>query len=230
MTNSMLERLGAVGTASFLAKVYPALSRSLIGEFLEAVTELSIVVILALFVTVGAESFVKAPVILLTEGAQNLRFDGLPTLTAITHGNLRGLIILTRYPEQTKENVEKFDMKRSRDSWTKVRDLRHALIQYLLQQNRFEIGEDRTIEMEEDVRRHAGGMPPLTELNLDMGTEPLALIRGTTEIVTVIYGPAVTFAIPDVKVEAYRRSMLHLNLISAVEKSALNWYKTCYAS
>ena len=39
---------------------------------------------------------------------------------------------------------------------------------------------------------------------------------------TVVYGPAVTFAFPDVKVEAYRRSVLHLNLISAVDGSALN--------
>ena len=38
----------------------------------------------------------------------------------------------------------------------------------------------------------------------------------------VIYGPAVVFAFPDVKVEAYRRSVLHLNLISAVDGSALN--------
>ena len=37
------------------------------------------------------------------------------------------------------------------------------------------------------------------------------------------YGPAVTFAFPDVKVEAYRRSVLHLNLISAVDGSSLNW-------
>ena len=56
-----------------------------------------------------------------------------------------------------------------------------------------------------------------------MRTEPLALIRGVTEFVTVIYGPAVTFAFTDVKVEAYRRSVLHLNLISAVDGSALNW-------
>ena len=40
---------------------------------------------------------------------------------------------------------------------------------------------------------------------------------------TVIYGPAVTFAFPDVKVEAYRRSVLHLNLISAVDGGKLNW-------
>ena len=39
----------------------------------------------------------------------------------------------------------------------------------------------------------------------------------------MIYGPAVTFEFPDVKVEAYRRLVLHLNLISAVDGSTLNW-------
>ena len=84
-------------------------------------------------------------------------------------------------------------------------------------------GEDEKIEREEDVRRHVGGMPLLTDLSLAMRIDPLALIRGVTEFVTVIYGPAVTFAFPDVKVEAYRRSVLHLNLISAVDGSTLNW-------
>ena len=114
-------------------------------------------------------------------------------------------------------------MKKSTDSWNKIRDLRSTLIQYHLQQNRFRTGEDETIEREEDVRRHVGGMPLLTDLSLAMRTDPLALIRGATEVVTVIYGLAVTFAFPDVKVEAYRRSVLHLNLNSAVEGSALNW-------
>ena len=114
-------------------------------------------------------------------------------------------------------------MKRPTDSWTKIRDLRHTLIQYLLQQNRFGTEEDETIQKEEDVRYHAEGMPPLTDMSLGMRTDPLALITGATEFVTVIYGPAVTFAFPGVKVEAYRRSVLHLNLISAVEGSALNW-------
>ena len=128
-----------------------------------------------------------------------------------------------RYPEQMRENVRKFDVKRSTDSWNKIGDLRHTLIQYLLQQNRFGTGEDETIQREEDVRRHAGGMPLLTDLSLAMRTDPLALIRGATDIMTVIYGPAVTFAFPDLKVEAYRRSVLDLNLISAVDGSALNW-------
>ena len=120
-------------------------------------------------------------------------------------------------------DVKKFDVNKATDSWNKIRDLRHTLIQYLLQQSRFGTGEDETIEREEDVRRHVGGMPLLTDLSLAMRTDPLALIRGATEFVTVIYGPAVTFAFPDVKVEAYRRSVLHLNLISAVDGSALNW-------
>ena len=52
---------------------------------------------------------------------------------------------LTRYPKQMRENVKQFDMKTSTDSWTKMRDLRQKLIQYLLQQNCFGTGEDKTI-------------------------------------------------------------------------------------
>ena len=65
-----------------------------------------------------------------------------------------------------RENVKKFEMKRSTDSWTKVRELGYTLIQFLLQQNRFGAEEDKTIEKEEEVRRHAGGMPLLTDLSL----------------------------------------------------------------
>ena len=198
-TDSMLEGLGAGWTASFWAKVYPKVSHYLIKEFLQAVVEVSIVELIALFVTFGAESFVKRPAILLTDGIQNLRLDGLLTLIAITHGNLGGIMRLTRCPEQMRERVRNLDMKKSTDSWNKIRDLRHTLIQYLLHQNCFGTGEDETIEKEEDVRRHVGGMPLLTDLSLAMRTDPLALIRGVTEFVTVIYGPAVTFAFPDVK-------------------------------
>ena len=114
-TDSMLEGLGAGWTASFLAKVYPDLSRYLIKEFLQAVVKVSIVELLALFVTFGAESFVKGPAMLLVEGIQNLRLDGLLTLIAITHGNLGGLMKLTRYPEQMIGDVKKFDVKKATD-------------------------------------------------------------------------------------------------------------------
>ena len=38
------------------------------------------------------------------------------------------------------------------------------------------------------MRRHAEGMTLLTDLSLAMRTDPLALIRGATEFVTVING------------------------------------------
>ena len=90
---------------------------------------------------------------LLLEGIQKVRLNGLLTLIAITHGKLGGLINLTRYSEQTWENVKKIDMKKFTDSWTKIRDLRHNLNQYILQQNHFGTGEVNTIEKEEDARR-----------------------------------------------------------------------------
>ena len=95
--------------------MYPSLSRYLIKEFLQVVVEVLIVELLALFVTFGAENFGKGPAILLTEGVQNLRLDELLTLIAITHGNLGGLMNLTRYPEQMRENVRKFDVKPLQD-------------------------------------------------------------------------------------------------------------------
>ena len=54
----------------------------------------------------------------------------------------------------------------------------------------------RQLEREEDVRRHVGGIPLLTDLSLAMRIDPLALIRGVTEFVTVIYGPAVILCVP----------------------------------
>ena len=63
----------------------------------------------------------------------------------------------------------------------------------------------------------------MTDLSLAVMTDILSLIRGTTEFVTAIHGPAVRFAFPDVKLEVYRRSVLHLNLILAVDGSAFNW-------
>ena len=101
---------------------------------------------------VWSRKFRETPVILLTEGVQNLRLYGLLTLIVSTHGNLGGLMKLKRYTEQMRENVRKFDMKKATDSWNKIRDLRHTLIQYFLQQNCFGMGEDETIEREEDVR------------------------------------------------------------------------------
>ena len=82
---------------------------------------------------------------LLTEGIQNLPLDGIMmTLNAITHGKLRVLMNLTRYPEQMREKVKKLHMKRATVSCTKKLDLRHTIIQCVLQQNRLGIEQKNT--------------------------------------------------------------------------------------
>ena len=105
---------------SFLVKIYPGLSRYLLREFCKAVMELSIVVILELFVTFRSKYFRKRPAV------QNLRLDEILTLIAITHGKLGEVMNLTRHPEQLSENVKKIDMKTSTVSWTKMLDLRQT--------------------------------------------------------------------------------------------------------
>ena len=55
-----------------------------------------------------------------------------------------------------------------------------------------------------------------------MRIDPLALVHGLREFVTVVYGPVITFAFPDVQVKAYRNSVLYVNLVSVVDCSVLN--------
>ena len=52
--------------------------------------------------------------------------------------------------------------------------------------------------------------------------DPFALIHGLREFVTVVYGPVMSFAFPDVQVKAYRNSVLYVNLVSVVDCSVLN--------
>ena len=51
----------------------------------------------------------------------------------------------------------------------------------------------------------------------------MGIIRGLEEVVTCIYGPAVTYAFPDPVVTAYRYSVTHLSLISILDGTTLNW-------
>ena len=60
-------------------------------------------------------------------------------------------------------------------------------------------------------------------LCLAMRSDPMGIIRGLEEVVTCIYGPAVTYAFPDLLVTTYRYSVTHLSLISVLDGTALNW-------
>ena len=84
-------------------------------------------------------------------------------------------------------------------------------------------GEEKNPKTEDEWRQVNGGMPLLTDLCLAMRSDPMGIIRGLEEVVTCIYGPAVTYAFPDPLVTAYRNSVTHLSLISVLDGTALNW-------
>ena len=66
-------------------------------------------------------------------------------------------------------------------------------------------------------------MPLLTEVALMMQIDPLALIFGMREFVFMVYMSIVGHVFPDIQVEAYRHSVLFINIVSVVDCSVLNW-------
>ena len=90
-------------------------------------------------------------------------------------------------------------------------------------QNRHMTGEEKNPKTRDEWRKVNGGLPLLTDLCLAMRSDPMGLIRGLEEVVTCIYGPAVTYVFPDPLVTAYRNSVTHLSLISVLDGTTLNW-------
>ena len=157
-----------------------------------------------------------------SRGVDTLRIDGYLTLVLLTHGELASFHQLMRYGEplsmgRTHSSIETYSYKCA------AAGLRTLLVQYLLMQNRYLTGEEKSPKTREEWRRVNGGMPLLTDLCLAMRSDPMGIIRGLGEVVTCIYGPAVTFAFPDPLVTAYRYSVTHVSLISVLDGTTLNW-------
>ena len=140
----------------------------------------------------------------------------------MTYGRLGDLLVLSRYPEQLQGPSREFNAQLETASLRKMKDWRTLLLQYLLQQNRSVTGEDKVATDAGECKQYCG-MPLLTDLAVMMRIDPLALIHGLREFVTVVYGPVMSFAFPDVQVKAYRNSVLYVNLVSVVDCSVLNW-------
>ena len=158
----------------------------------------------------------------LTQALADLRLDGLLTLIVMTYGRLGDLLVLLRYPEQLQGTSREFNAQLETASLRKMKDWRTLLLQYLLQQNRSVTGEDKVATDAGECKQYCG-VPLLTDLAVMMRIDPLALIHGLREFVTVVYGPVMSFVFPDVQVKAYRNSVLYVNLISVVDCSVLNW-------
>ena len=80
-------------------------------------------------------------------------------------------------------------------------------------QNRHMTDKEKNPKTRDEWRETNGGIPLVTDLCLAMRYDPVGMIRGFEEVVTCIYGPAVTYAFPDPLVAAYRNSVAHVSLI-----------------
>ena len=221
-SDAILGGMGVGWTPSFLSTCYPRASRNLIASFVKDIRKLSVGLILVLYVTFGHENFVEGPANLYTQALADLRLDKLLTLIALTYGRLGDLLVLLRYPKQFQGKSRDFNEQLETSSLKKMKDWRILLLQYLLQQNRSIAGEDKVATDSGECKQYCG-MPLLTDLAVMMRIDPLALIHGLREFVTVVYGPVMSIVFPDVQVKAYRNSVLYVNLVSVVDFSVLNW-------
>ena len=153
-------------------------------------------------------------------GVETLRTDGFLTLILLTNGNLAVFHRLMKYGESL--SVRKAHPSLKTFSYKCAAGLKSLLAEYLLMQNRRLTGEERNPKTKEEMREMNGGIALLTDLCLAMRSDPVGMIRGLGEVVTCVYGSAVTYAFSDPLVAAYRLSVVHMTLISMLDGTALN--------
>ena len=124
-----------------------------------------------------------------------LRIDGYLTLVLLTHGELTAFHRLMKYGEPL--SVRKAHPSMETYSYKCTGGLKTLLVEYLLMQNRYLTGEERNPKTSKEWKEANGGIPLLTDLCLAMRSDPVRMIRGLGEVVTCIYGPAVTYAFSD---------------------------------
>ena len=218
--HEILEFLSPCWGKEFLAEVYST-KETIFKAFIQEVLNLPISLLLALYLVYPRYLFNMGPANMFSRGVDTLRIDGYLTLVLLTHGELVSFHRLMKYGEplsmgKTHSSIDIY-------SYKCAAGLKTLLIQYLLMQNRHLTGEEKSPKTREEWRKVNGGMPLLTDLCLAMRSDPMGMIRGLGEVVTCIYGPAVTFAFPDPLVKAYRHSVTHVSLISVLDGTTLTW-------
>ena len=194
---------------------------TIFDAFVHDLLNMPINLLMALYLVYPRYLFNMGPAYMLCRGEETLRIDGYLTLVLLSHGEMTAFHRLMKYGEplsmgKTHPSTETY-------SYKCTAGLKTLLVEYLLMQNRYLTGEEKNPKTKEELKEANGGMPLLTDLCLAMRSDPLGLTRGLGEVVTCIYGPAVTYTFPDPLVVAYRNSVTHVSLISVLDGTALNW-------
>ena len=194
---------------------------TIFGASVQELLSMPISLLLALYLVYPRYLFNMGPAYMFSRGVETLRIDGYLTLVLLTHGELVSFHRLMKYGEPL--SMGKTHSSINTYSYKCAAGLKTLLVEYLLMQNRHMTGEEKNPKTRDEWREANGGVPLLTDLCLAMRSDPVGMIRGLEEVVTCIYGPAVTYAFRDPLVAAYRNSVVHVSLISVLDGTALSW-------
>ena len=201
-------------------KVFYA-GNAIFEAFVQELLSMPIILVLVLYLVYPRYLFNMGSAYMLSRGVETLRIDGYLTIILLTHGEL------TTFHQLMKDgkplSVRKAQPSPETYSYKCSAGPKTLLVECLLMQNRHLTGEERSAKTREEVREANEGKPLLADLCLAMRSDPVGMIRGLGEVVTFVYGPAVTYAFPDPLVAAYRHSVVHVRLISVLDGTALNW-------
>ena len=218
--HEILKFLSPCWEKKYMAGVFCA-KETIFGAFVQELLIMPISLLLAIYLVYPRYLFNMGPAYMLSLGVETLRIDGYLALVLLTHGELVSFHRLMKYGEplskgKTHSSIDTY-------SYKCAAGLKTLLVEYLLMQNRHMTGEEKNPKTRDEWREANGGIPLLTDLCLAMRSDPVGMIRGLEEVVTCIYGPAVTYAFPDPLVAAYRNSVVRVSLISVLDGTALNW-------
>ena len=203
-----------------MAKVFYARD-TILEAFVQELMNMPINILLALYLVYSRYLFNMGPSYMFSRSVDTLRIDGYLSLVLLTHDELVAFHRLMKYGEplsmgKTQPSVDTY-------SYKCTAGLKTLLVEYLLMQNRHLTGKERNPKTRDEWREANGGIPLLTDLCLAMRSDPLGVIRGLGEVVTCIYGPAVTYAFPNPLAAACCNSVVRVSLMSVLDGTALNW-------
>ena len=204
----------------YLNKVFYA-GDTIFEAFVQELWNMPINLQLALYLVYPRYPFNMGPAYMFSRGVGMLQIDGYLTLVLLTHGEITAFHRLMKYGEPL--SIRKAHTRMETYSYKGAAGLKTFLVEIVLMQNRYLTGEERNPKTREEVREASGGIPLLTDLCLAMRSDPVGMIRGLGEVVTCVYGPAVTNAFADPLVVAYRHSVVHVSPISILDRTSLNW-------
>ena len=187
--HEILKFLSPCWEEEFMAGVFSA-KETIFGAFVQEILSMPICLLLALYLVYPRYLFNMGSAYMFCRGVETLRIDGYLAPVLLTHGELVSFHQLTKYGEplsmgKTHSSIDTY-------SYKCAAGLKTLLVEYLLMQNRHMTGEEKNPKTKDEWRQVNGGMPLLTDLCLAIRSDPMGTIRRLEEVVTCIYGAAIT--------------------------------------